>query len=102
MCLEVPIYKGCADPLLLKMIRKDSVYHGADGLGTVAHEFSTGNLAESEVSAPMALIQLTKEHPGEITLIALGPLTNLAMAHRIDPKFTERLKSLVIMGGNYK
>ncbi|GFX15297.1 probable uridine nucleosidase 1 [Trichonephila clavipes] len=98
----VPVYKGSVGPLIVKNFDKDPVYHGGDGLGNVAHQFSTGDLVESETSAVMALIQLTKEHPGEIMLIALGPLTNLALAHRIDPKFTERLKSLVIMGGNYK
>ncbi|CAL1301265.1 unnamed protein product [Larinioides sclopetarius] len=99
---EIPIYRGSSCALVPKIIRKDTAYHGGDGLGTVAHEFSTGDLPESEVPAPMALIQLTKEQPGQITLIAIGPLTNLALAHRMDPQFTKRLKSLVVMGGNYK
>ncbi|XP_055943077.1 nucleoside hydrolase-like isoform X1 [Argiope bruennichi] len=100
--VKIPIYRGSGCALIPKVIRKDSAYHGGDGLGTFAHEFSTGDLPESDVPAPMALIQLTKEQPGEITLIAIGPLTNLALAHRIDPQFTKRLKSLVVMGGNYK
>lgn len=37
---------------------------------------------------------------GEITLITLGPLTNLALAYRLDDGFSSKLKKLVIMGGN--
>ncbi|KFM58207.1 Inosine-uridine preferring nucleoside hydrolase, partial [Stegodyphus mimosarum] len=97
---EIPIYKGCSKPLFMQTNPK--TVHGRDGLGNRGHEFSTGDLKEDEIPAAIALLQLVKKHPKEITLIAIGPLTNVALAHRIDPKFTENLKSLVCMGGNYK
>ncbi|XP_054720902.1 uncharacterized protein LOC129230524 [Uloborus diversus] len=102
LCREtkIPIYRGSSTAF----IRHDRTgkIHGSDGLGNRGHEFSTGDLKESEIPAVSALIKMAKEHPKEITLIAIGPLTNLAIAQRIDPHFTENLKSIVIMGGNYK
>ena len=44
--------------------------------------------------------RLTRAHPGEVTLVALGPLTNLAIGLLADPGLGERLASLFIMGGN--
>jgi len=49
-----------------------------------------------------ALIRLTTDNPGEITLVALAPLTNIALACRLDPLFVKKLKNVVIMGGNFE
>ncbi|KAG8182868.1 hypothetical protein JTE90_024611 [Oedothorax gibbosus] len=98
----IPIYRGSNGPLLTRKRRIVKVYHAEDGLGGAAHRFPTGELVEASAPAAMALVELTRSHPGELTLVALGPLTNVAMAHRIDPEFTRRLKAIVCMGGNYK
>ena len=50
---------------------------------------------------PAALIRLARQRPSELTLVALGPLTNLAIALNVEPRLPELLKSLVIMGGAY-
>jgi len=97
---EIPVHRGC-NGALVKNYRKNLVF-GTDGFGNVAHEFPIGGMKESNVPAPLALIQLAKKHLKEINLVAIGPLTNLAIAHRIDPEFTKNLKSIVVMGGNYK
>ncbi|XP_015906578.2 nucleoside hydrolase [Parasteatoda tepidariorum] len=97
---QIPVYKGCAGSLLNTNI--PFVVHGSDGFGDCGQEFSSGNLKEETDSACFGLINLTKKYPGRITLIALAPLTNLAITHRIDPEFTKRLKSIVCMGGNYR
>lgn len=47
------------------------------------------------------LIRIAKEHPGEITLICQGPLSNIAAALEKDPSFASNLKNVVIMGGTY-
>ena len=47
-----------------------------------------------------ALVKLANEHKGQVTLIALGPLTNVALACRMDATFSSKLEKAVIMGGN--
>src|SRR5690606_10273728 len=49
--------------------------------------------------AAMALIRLASEAPGQYTLVALGPLTNIALACRLDPLFPDKIHKLVFMGG---
>lgn len=60
-----------------------------------------GETALRSTPGPAAewLIAQTKAHPGQIEILAAGPLTNLALAVRLDPDFAKRVKSLVIMGG---
>ena len=77
-----------------------SHFHGKDGLGDVAEIKQPNMSLLKDDHSSDALIQLTKEHPGEITLVAIGPLTNVALACRLDPGFSSRLKNIVIMGGN--
>jgi purine nucleosidase len=50
--------------------------------------------------AAMFLIRMVHEHPGEVTIVAAGPLTNLALAQRLDPQFAGLAKELVYMGGS--
>ncbi|XP_051882254.1 pyrimidine-specific ribonucleoside hydrolase RihA isoform X2 [Pristis pectinata] len=46
------------------------------------------------------MVRIVTEHAGQISLVALGPLTNVALAHKMDPTFSTKLKHLYIMGGN--
>ena len=75
--------------------------HGTDGMGDVPETEAppSRDLIQSE-HAVQALIRMANEHLNQITLVAIGPLTNVAMAMRLDPHFTSKLKNLVIMGGN--
>jgi inosine-uridine nucleoside N-ribohydrolase len=52
-------------------------------------------------TAAQYLIDMTRKYPGEITIIAMGPLTNLALAQRLDDDFAGRVKELVMEGGNF-
>ncbi|KAF4456836.1 nucleoside hydrolase [Fusarium albosuccineum] len=52
-----------------------------------------------DVSAAEFLVQTVRKHPGEVTILAAGPLTNIALAHRLDSNFAKNAKKLVIMGG---
>jgi inosine-uridine nucleoside N-ribohydrolase len=56
--------------------------------------------ASSEVAADF-LVRQVRAHPGQVTIIAAGPLTNLALAARLDPKFASLAKELVFMGGSF-
>jgi purine nucleosidase len=91
-----PIFAGCPTPLV-RMPEEDAVHvHGVDGLGDVG--FAEPKAVASDEHAAQAILRLTREHPG-LTLVALGPLTNLALALRLDPTMPQRVTRLVVMGG---
>lgn len=93
---DVPVYRGCDRPLINRPENADFV-HGLDGLGDCGIPVSQRKI-EAEHAVP-ALIRLANENPGELTLIAIGPLTNLAVALSMDPDLPSKFKQLVIMGG---
>lgn len=93
---EVPIYRGCASPLV--MGGGDAEYvHGSDGLGDAG--FAPAPQVPEAEPAPLALVRLANAAPGELTLVAIGPLTNLAVALKLDPALPQKFKRLVVMGG---
>ncbi|MGH8061536.1 MAG: nucleoside hydrolase [Pseudoxanthomonas sp.] len=93
---DVPVYAGCADPLLHPAA--DAAYvHGRDGFGDIGYP-SASRAAETEHAA-LAILRLSREHAGELLLVALGPLTNIALALKLDPTLPQRIKRFVVMGG---
>jgi purine nucleosidase len=72
-------------------------YHGADGLGESGYPLSARQVEEEH--AVNALIRMAEESPGEITLVAIGPLTNVALATLLDPTLPAKFAQLVVMGG---
>lgn len=73
--------------------------HGTDGLGNTGPAHPTTKPIER--SGPQFLVDTCREHPGEVTVIALGPLTNLAKAVQLDPKFAENVAEIVTLGGAF-
>jgi len=98
MHTTVPVYRGAVQPLLPGRWQPEARIHGEDGLGNYRHPPSGHCQAEPEPAA-VALVRLASEAPGELTLVALGPQTNLALACRLDPDFPRKIKQLVFMGG---
>lgn len=95
--LDVPVFAG-ADGAILEREHENAVHvHGHDGLGDADVPVSQ-RVAEKE-HAVNALIRLANENPGELTLVAIGPLTNIALATRLDPELPKKYKDLVVMGG---
>lgn len=93
---DVPVYAGCADPLLHPAA--DAAYvHGRDGFGDIGYA-PASRAAETEHAA-LAILRLSHEHTGELLLVALGPLTNIALALKLDPTLPQRIKRFVVMGG---
>ena len=93
---DVPVYPGCSQPLINPPKYADRV-HGVDGLGDCGIPASTRK-PESR-HAVRALIELANAHPGELSLVAIGPLTNIAVATMLDPHLPKKFKELTIMGG---
>ncbi|HSB02718.1 MAG TPA: nucleoside hydrolase [Anaerolineales bacterium] len=95
---DVPVFSGCEDALVIPTSRR-AISHGKDGLGDSDYPFSKRKTSSEH--AVHALIRMANEYPGELTLVALGPLTNVALATRLDPKIPEKYKRLVVLGGAY-
>src|SRR5690606_13698357 len=96
-CPQVPVFAGCDRPLV-HAPREDAAHvHGRDGFGDVGYPDPAGQ-AEAEHAA-VAILRLSHEHAGRLVLVALGPLTNLALALRLDPTLPQRVARLVVMGG---
>ena len=94
---DTPVFAGCAMPLVRAPEEDAALVHGQDGFGDIG--FPEPVAALSDEPAALALLRLTRERPGELTLVALGPLTNLALALRLDPTLPQRVARLVVMGG---
>ena len=79
-----------------------SHYHGEDGLGNVTDIPQPDLSLIQKENAINYLVRISQEIPGKITLLTIGPQTNVALACRMDPNFGKNFKKLVIMGGNYQ
>ena len=93
---HIPLAKGFELPLVQPSLLAPET-HGNTGLGYA-------KLPEPRIKPTVQhgcdfLIEQVMANPGEITFVAVGPLTNVAMAIRKEPKFAKSLKELIIMGG---
>jgi purine nucleosidase len=93
---EVPVFPGCERPLIREWVGAEYV-HGQDGMGENYFP-PAGQRAEDE-HAVDALLRRVGESPGELTVLAQAPLTNIATAAVRDRAFPKKVKRLVIMGG---
>jgi len=93
---HVPVYKGCELPLVQPALVSPET-HGNTGLG-YAKLSAPLNQARVQHGSDY-LIEQIMSHPKEITLVAIGPLTNVAMAIRKEPRIVENVKEVFIMGG---
>jgi purine nucleosidase len=92
---DVPVFAGAARPLAQPLMTAEFV-HGQDGLGDAGVTPSTrvaGDLAAVEI------VRLARERPGELSLVAVGPLTNIGLALMLEPRLPELVRQVVVMGG---
>jgi purine nucleosidase len=94
----VPVHRGASRPLV-RPHRDATYFHDEGGLGGANLPVSRRDIGPDR--GPAAIIRLARQRPGELTLVCVGPLTNLAIALNVEPKITELLKGIVIMGGAY-
>ncbi|NIJ68875.1 nucleoside hydrolase [Xanthomonas sp. 60] len=93
---DVPVFAGSPDPLIHPSLDAAHV-HGRDGYGDVALP-PAARQAEAEHAA-LAILRLSHQYAGELMLVMLGPLTNLALALKLDPTLPGRIGNIVVMGG---
>jgi purine nucleosidase len=92
----VPVAVGAAGPMV-GPVSYAHEFHGTDGLGDTGLPPPAGQLTPT--SAPEQIIRLARQRPGELTLVAVGPLTNLAIALLLEPGLAGMFRQVVIMGG---
>ena len=93
---DIPVARGCDRPLSRQPVFADYV-HGQNGLGGV--ELPTPKLQPLAQHAVDLIIERVMAAPREITLVPVGPLTNIALALRKEPRIADRVREVVIMGG---
>ena len=94
---DVPVTPGSAGPLLRPALHAGHV-HGDSGLGGAV--LPPPARAAGDGHAIDFIIDATAAAPGEVTLVATGPLTNIALALRREPRLATRVRDFVIMGGS--
>ncbi|GAA1553358.1 nucleoside hydrolase [Actinomadura kijaniata] len=95
---SVPVAIGAGRPMA-QDVHFALEWHGRDGLGDTFLPEPQG--APTGESAPAQIVRLAREHPGELTILATGPLTNLGAALLLDAELPSLVREVVIMGGAF-
>ena len=97
--IDVPVYQGCGQAMIRERVTSPEI-HGESGLdGPV---FAPLNRSAEKEHAVNYLTRTLMASDGDITLVPTGPLTNIAMAMRMEPKITSKIREIVLMGGCYQ
>ncbi|XP_071698126.1 uridine nucleosidase 1-like [Rutidosis leptorrhynchoides] len=96
---DIPVAEGSSKPLKGGEPLIGDFAHGSDGLGNI--NLPDPKLKKVDVSASEFLVDKVSQYPGEISVLALGPLTNIAMAIKRDSSFASKAKKIVILGGAF-
>lgn len=94
---DIPVAAGAARPLLHDYRGRGFMVHGRDGLGET--NLPPAQVAPASMRAAELIIDRVMAAPGEITLVALGPQTNLALAVSLEPRLAQNVREVVFMGG---
>lgn len=93
------VFEGCVEPLSPRAVRAEHV-HGKDGLGGASSRFPVRSLRPDRGHAADVMVEVAKRYGNDLTLIALGPLTNVATALQRAPNPMKAIGELVVMGGS--
>ena len=94
---SIPVSRGSDVPLVMPLEDLGTMVHGEDGMGNTNPPSTKGKVINK--SAAEFIIETVHANPGEVTLVPIGPLTNIALALRIDPAIVSLTKKVVLMGG---
>lgn len=95
---DIPVAAGAVRPLAMDFRGPVAFVHGDDGQGNVKLPMPAASAID--LDAAHFIVRTVMASPGEITLVPLGPLTNIALAMLIEPHLTSNLAGIVLMGGN--
>ena len=95
---QIPVYGGCDRPMVRDRVTAGDI-HGETGLdGPVFPPLRKAREPEHAVSY---LIRTLLDSEGDVTVVTSGPMTNLAVALRVEPRIAEKIQRIVLMGGSY-
>lgn len=98
--LSVPVVSGAAAPLVRERVCSKLKVHGADGFGDSGVSLGT-TVPTSPCTAAEHIVKSVRENPSKISILALGPATNLATALEIDPGIAGLVHEVILMGGAF-
>jgi uridine nucleosidase len=99
---DVPVIEGAHTSI--KGISKERIadfVHGSDGFGNTNQPPLNGNLSPEQGSAAEFIVKMANSYPGEVTVLALASLTNVALALQLDSNLPNKLAKLVVLGGAF-
>ena len=93
------VFSGCAEPISGCIVRTEHV-HGSDGFGSCSAAYPVTRLEPSKRHAVDYILEAARQYGDELSLICLGPLTNIAMALEQDAPVLSKIREIIIMGGS--
>jgi inosine-uridine nucleoside N-ribohydrolase len=98
---DIPVAVGANDPLLIPNRSAGGAnVHGRDGLGNAGDRLPQPQGSPIAQRAASFIVDTVLAHPGEVTLVPIGPMTNIALAARLEPRIVEAARGVVLMGGS--
>ena len=94
---DIPVFQGASRPYNCAEPAFAATIHGVDGLGDV--DLPTPSTAAQRGNAVIEMINKIMASPGDITVLAIGRLTNVALAIAVEPDFAQAVQEIVVMGG---
>ena len=92
----LPVTRGAARPWVKPGEAPPAHIHGDDGLGNLPHRAPHGLVLDPRPSAQF-IVDMARARPGEITLVPVGPLGNVALALDMEPRLPQLLRAVVLM-----
>ncbi|HRA53029.1 MAG TPA: nucleoside hydrolase [Thermoflexales bacterium] len=98
---DIPVARGAGRPLVLPPGPTGEWVHGDDAMGNIGWTTVLDPaLKPIDIPAARFIVDTIMANPGEITLVPIGPLTNLALALQIEPRIATHVREIVMMGGS--
>lgn len=98
--IDVPVFRGAAAPVGQRLgDGYPDFVHGTNGLGNIEIDEPTTQI--EELPGPEAIVEIVRENPQEISIVAVGRLTNLALALDLCPELPSLVREVIVMGGTF-
>uniref|UniRef100_A0A1I8Q2G7 Inosine/uridine-preferring nucleoside hydrolase domain-containing protein n=1 Tax=Stomoxys calcitrans TaxID=35570 RepID=A0A1I8Q2G7_STOCA len=101
--LDIPVYKGCSNPILPRTWKRERLFHGQDGFGDIPDLPEVTNTKIQKEHAVNMMYSAVCQYPNKVDFLLVGPLTNFAMCiNMYGSDFLDKVRNVWIMGGNYR